>query len=185
MRIVAISGSPRPAGNTNYLVDQALAEAAKLGVQTEKIILSQYRVDPCQGHPDCRLLPACALEDDAPWILEKFRQADGVILATPVYWFNMSAQMKAFIDRNYFPYMHKFRLVAKIAGLIVVGGSRGLETTERALRRFLNYYISDDCIVTATGLARRPGEIEGKMPAIEGARDLGRHMALDLVQANA
>lgn len=53
MRLLAIIGSPRPDGNTSYLVEQALAEAAGRGAQTGKIMLSQYRVNPCLGHDDC------------------------------------------------------------------------------------------------------------------------------------
>jgi multimeric flavodoxin WrbA len=50
LKLLAIVGSPRLKGNTNYLVDQALEEAEKLGAQTEKITLSQYKVNPCLGH---------------------------------------------------------------------------------------------------------------------------------------
>jgi len=180
MKLLAIVGSPRPAGNTNYLVDQALAEAAKLGVDTEKIILSEYKVNPCQGHENCASFSACVQKDDAPWILEKFRQADGVILATPVYYYNMTAQMKAFVDRNYFLYMHNLGLAAKTAGLIIIAGGAGMEHTERALRRFMAFYIGNDRITTVTGLASKPGEIKGKAPTIEEALNLGKLMASQL-----
>ena len=106
MKILAIVGSPRPKGNSNYLVDQALEEASKLAVDTEKIVLSQYEVNPCLGHDDCASFESCLQKDDAGWIFDRFREADGVILATPVYYYNVSAQMKAFIDRNYFLYTH-------------------------------------------------------------------------------
>ena len=180
MKIVAIVGSPRPAGNTSYLVDQALAEAAKLGVETEKIILSKYQVNPCQGHDNCGSLPACLQKDDAPWILERFRQADGVILATPVYYYNMTAQMKAFVDRNYFLYTHDLGLEAKIAGIIVVAGAAGVDQTERALQRFLAFYISKDRITAVSALASRVGDMKRKAPAIEEAQKLGRLMAAQL-----
>ena len=85
MKILAIVGSPRPEGNTSYLVDQALQEAAARGLETEKIILTQHRVNPCQGHENCASFSACKQDDDAPWILDKFVNADGVILASPVY----------------------------------------------------------------------------------------------------
>ena len=104
MKLLAIVGSPRLNGNTDYLTGQALEEAARLGVETEKIILSQHKVEPCLGHDDCASFDTCVLKDDAAWILESLCEADGVILATPVYYYNASAQMKAFIDRNYFLY---------------------------------------------------------------------------------
>lgn len=182
MKIVAIVGSPRPAGNTNYLVDAALAEAAKLGIETEKLMLSRYQVNPCQGHDNCGSQPACLQKDDAPWILERFRQADGIILATPVYYYNMSAQMKAFVDRNYFLYTHDLGLAARTAGLIIVAGAAGIEHTERALKRFLAFYMRSDRITTVSGLASRTGDMKRKAPAIEEARKLGRLMAGQLGQ---
>lgn len=184
MRIVAIVGSPRPAGNTSYLVDQTLAEAARLGVEVEKIILSKYQVNPCQGHENCASLPTCLQKDDAPWILERFRQADGIILATPVYYYNMTAQMKAFVDRNYFLYNHDLGLAAKVAGIIIVAGAAGIQHTEQALRRFLSFYMGNDRIATVTGLANQLGEIKREISAVEGARKLGRLMASRLGQTS-
>lgn len=180
MKIVAIVGSPRPAGNTSYLVDQALVEAARLDIETEKIILSKYQVNPRQGHENCASLPACVQKDDAPWILERFRQADGIIIATPVYYYNMTAQMKAFVDRNYFLYNHDLGLTAKVAGIIIVAGAAGIRDTEQALRQFLTFYMGNDRITTVTGLANQLGEIRREVSAIEAARKLGRLMASKL-----
>jgi len=183
MKIVAIVGSPRPGGNTNYLVDQALAEAEKLGVETEKIDLCRYTVNPCQGHDNCASQAECLQQDDAPWILEKFRLADGVIVATPVYYYNMTAQMKAFVDRNYFLYRHDTGIEAKAGGLIIVAGSDGTAQTDRALRRFLAFYIGNKRITTVVGLASRLGDMKNNASAIEEARKLGRDMATTLLQA--
>ena len=68
MKIVAIVGSPRLKGNTNYLVDQAFKKASKLGADTEKIVLSQYEVNPCLGHDDCASFECCLQKDDSGWI---------------------------------------------------------------------------------------------------------------------
>jgi multimeric flavodoxin WrbA len=84
MKILAIVGSPRLKGNTNYLVDVALREAKNLGAKTEKVILSQYEVNPCQGHDNCGSLDVCVQKDDTGWILEKFCEADVVIPPSPV-----------------------------------------------------------------------------------------------------
>jgi multimeric flavodoxin WrbA len=179
MKILAIVGSPRPKGNTSYLVDQALQEAAAHGLETEKIMLSQYKVNPCQGHDNCSSFPVCKQDDDAPWILEKFCNAEGVILGSPVYYYNMTAQMKAFIDRNYFLYRHNISPHMACAGLIVIGGSAGLEPTVRALRRFvkLSTDIPDDRIVILSGCASKAGEVKHNAALIEEARRLGSRMA--------
>jgi multimeric flavodoxin WrbA len=179
MKILAIVGSPRPKGNTSYLVDQALQEATARGLETEKIILTQYKVNPCQGHDNCSSFSACKQDDDVPWILDKFCNADGIILGSPVYYYNMTAQMKAFVDRNYFLYRHNISPRMVCAGLIVIGGSAGLEHTVRALRRFvkLSADIPDDRIVILSGCASKPGEVKNDAALIEEARRLGSRMA--------
>lgn len=179
MKILAIVGSPRPKGNTTYLVDQALQEAASQGLETEKIILTKYRVNPCQGHDNCSSFSACKQDDDVPWILDKFCNAEGIILGSPVYYYNMTAQMKAFVDRNYFLYRHNITPRMVCAGLIVIGGSAGLEHTVRALRRFvkLSADIPDDRIVTLSGCAGKPGEVKNNAALVEEARRLGCRMA--------
>ena len=179
MKILAIVGSPRPKGNTSYLVDQALQEAAKHGFETEKIILSKYKVNPCQGHDNCSSFSACKQNDDVPWILDKFCSAEGIILGSPVYYYNMTAQMKAFVDRNYFLYRHNISPRMLCAGLIVIGGSAGLDHTVRALRRFvkLSANIPDDKIVILSGCASKVGEIKNNEALIDEARRLGSRMA--------
>ena len=179
MKIMAIVGSPRPEGNTSYLVDQALQEAAARGLETEKVILTQHRVNPCQGHENCARFSVCKQDDDAPWILDKFSNAEGVILGSPVYYYNMTAQMKAFVDRNYFLYTHGTTYRTVCAGLIVIGGGAGLEQAVKALRRLvkLSANIPDEKIVTLTGYASKPGEVKNNSALVEEARKLGGRMA--------
>ncbi len=179
MKIVAIVGSPRLTGNTNYLADQALKEAATRGCETEKIMLSQYQVNPCLGHDNCASFSVCKQKDDIPRILEKFANADGIILATPVYYYNMTAQMKTFIDRNYFLYTHGIPLKALCAGLIIVAGGEGTDQTIRAVRRCfsLSGDNSSDRWLIVSGYATKVGEMKHNPTLIEEARNLGRRMA--------
>ncbi len=179
MKIIAIVGSPRPTGNTNFLVDQALQEAAANGCETEKIVLSQHKVNPCLGHDNCASLSVCNQDDDARWILDRYSQADGIILGTPVYFYNMSAQMKTFIDRSFFLYTHKIPLQAKCAGLVIVAGTVGIDITVRALRRCfkLSDGNSDDRVMTVSGYATKLGRIKNDQALVEEAQKLGRRMA--------
>ena len=178
MKLLAIIGSPRPNGNTNYLVDQALEEAARLGIQTEKIILSQYKVNPCLGHDNCASFDSCQQKDDAVWILDKFREADGVILATPVYYYNVSAQMKAFIDRNYFFYKHDQKYKAGAAGIIIVAEQEGIEDTLHTLKQFADELnVKRDRMFIVSGYANKPGDAKKNFPLVEEAQKLGRQMA--------
>ncbi|MFC1989503.1 flavodoxin family protein [Chloroflexota bacterium] len=182
MKILAIVGSPRPKGNTNYLVDQALEEAAKYGIQVEKIILSQYKVNPCLGHDDCASFESCTQKDDAGWILDRFREADGVILATPVHWYNVSAQMKAFIDRNYFPYKHDLKYKARVAGIIVVAEMEGIEDTLHTLNQFIDwsFNLQEGGKFIASGYSHKLGEVKDNLTLIEESRKLGKQMAESL-----
>ena len=186
MKLLAIVGSPRLKGNTNYLVEQALGEAAKLGAQTEKLVLSQYKVNPCLGHADCASFDSCQQKDDAGWILDRFCEADGVILATPVYWYNVSAQMKAFIDRNYFLYKHDQKSQARAVGIIVVAEMEGIEDTLHTLKQFVDWVfdVGENRIFIACGYALRPGEVKNNLPLVEEARKLGRQMVASLKEGS-
>ena len=185
MKLLAIVGSPRTKGNTNYLVDQALEEAAKLGTQTEKIFISQYKVIPCLGHDNCASLDSCLQKDDAGWIIEKFREADGVILATPVYYYNVSAQMKAFIDRNYFIYKHEQKYKTKVVGIIIVAEQEGIEDTLHTLKQFSDEFgVREDRTFIVSGYAGKLGDAKNNSSLVAEARELGRQMAQSLKEGD-
>jgi multimeric flavodoxin WrbA len=179
MNILAIVGSPRQEGNTNYLVDIALEEAKKLGIETEKIVLSKYNISPCQGHVNCASYESCTQKDDAAWILDKFQKANGIILATPVYWFNMTAQMKTFIDRNYFSHRHAAKYKAQVVGFLVVATSEGIKDTLHTLNRFVDwrFHIDKDNKLIAKGYANKPGDATRNKSLVDAARKLGRQIA--------
>jgi multimeric flavodoxin WrbA len=181
MQILAIVGSPRPKGNTNYLVDRALEAAAELGAQVKKIDLGQYKVNPCLGHDDCSSFESCTQKDDAIWILDEFLNADGVILATPVYYYNVSAQMKAFIDRNYFLYKHDQGYAARTVGLIVVAEQMGIKDTLHTLKQFADEFsASPDRVFVVSGYANKVGDAKDNTALVTDARKLGRQMVATL-----
>ncbi len=184
MKILAIVGSPRLNGNTNFLVDQALDEAAKLGATTEKIVLSQHEVSPCLGHDNCASLAACIQKDDAGWIIDKFYEADGVILGSPVYYLNVTAQMKAFMDRNYFPYKKNIRAKARAVGVIVVAEQMGIEDTLYTLHQFVDwvFFVGKSRRFVVSGYANKQGEAQKKHQLVAEARKLGQKMVASLRQ---
>lgn len=182
MNILALVGSPRLGGNTDFLVDQALEEAAELGAQTEKIILSQYTVAPCLGHDDCGSFKSCVQKDDTSWILDRFCETDGVILATPVYYYNVTAQLKAFMDRSYFLYKHNRKSQAEAVGIIVVAESEGIEDTVHSLKRYISesFNVAKDRIFELHGYAYELGEAQKNLQLVERARQFGRKMVKSL-----
>ena len=137
--VVCVVGSPRAAGNTATLVDAAIAEFVRHGASCEKVMLADYRIMPCEGHDNCAELSACPLDDDAPFLLDKVYSADLVVFATPVYYEDVSGQMKVFIDRNCHNYSHEIWLKAKSVGLIAVAESSGLDETIATLRRYVAF----------------------------------------------
>ena len=183
MKIVAIAGSPRGNSNTSYLTDHALKEAAESGIETEKIILAQYKINPCQAHSECRNLASCCQKDDMEWILSKVYEADGIILATPVYFYNVTAQMKAFMDRNVFRYRRQQKMKARCAGIIVVAGAAGLQDSANNLTRFITAVtnITADDIIQVDGLAGAEGAIKDNAKAVASSRSMGLEMAKKLL----
>jgi multimeric flavodoxin WrbA len=184
MEIVAILGSPRVNGNTSYLMDQALEEARSFGIETTKIALTQYQINPCQGHDKCEDFASCPQEDDTESIVGKIYGADGIILASPVYFYNVTGQLKTFVDRNRFYRRHKWKMQARCAGIIVVATAAGIEDTTNALIQFikLTSKIPPEKVIQVQGFARIEGEIKSNTAMIEEARKLGRYMAEELLK---
>jgi multimeric flavodoxin WrbA/putative sterol carrier protein len=103
MRILAVQGSPRPkaTSNTEVLLQQFLKGAESEGAETETVYLREKQIHPCIGCFTCWLKTPgiCAFKDDMPDLLEKVKEADILVFATPLYDFNMTASMKAFQER--------------------------------------------------------------------------------------
>lgn len=101
MYVIGISGSPRKNGNTSFLVRQALEEIKNHGIDTELIELSDYRIADCRGCEGCRQTYACVIRDDMQKIYPLLEKADAVVLGSPTYFYDVTALMKAFLDRLY------------------------------------------------------------------------------------
>lgn len=99
MKVLGILGSPRRGGNTEVLLDRALAGAESMGAETEKVVLNELNITPCQNCDDCLAAGECSVQDDMQGLYPKLRQADRIIIASPVFFLNLSAQTKAMIDR--------------------------------------------------------------------------------------
>jgi multimeric flavodoxin WrbA len=179
--VVAVVGSPRATGNTSYLVDVALDELARRGVAVEKITLGEHRILPCEGHDDCADFGACPLNDEAGPILERVYAADGLIFATPVYYENVSGQMKLFIDRNCFNNYHEIWLRARAVGLIAVAESTGLDDAIDGLRRYVSLACDKKIKpLSVSGLAYREGDAAENAALVAEVRDMAQAIAAAL-----
>jgi multimeric flavodoxin WrbA len=177
-RVVAVIGSPRRHGNTVALVDAALEELERCGCRCTRIMLAELHIAACDGHENCAELAECSHGDDMADILEEVYAADGLILASPVYYENVSSQMKAFMDRNAFPYYHDEWLTSKVVGLIAVALESGLDDTLAAMRRFVALSSSQKVpTLSMGGYANKPGDAASNAKLMSEARELGRAMA--------
>ncbi len=119
MKVLSINGSRRKHGNTEYLIQSLLAPAKDADVEIESIFLGDYNIAACTGCEGCSSSWDCVIKDDFAQLVKKVDEADGIVLASPTYWYSVTSDMKRFIDRCYsliqFPVSRK-EWVAKYQG---------------------------------------------------------------------
>lgn len=101
MKVVAFSGSPRKNGNTDILVRQILEGAVEKGAETKFFQLNQMNIRPCQADQACKRHDHCGLKDDMQGVYDEIMSAQAVVIGSPVYMWQMSAQTKIMVDRFY------------------------------------------------------------------------------------
>lgn len=101
MKVLGIVGSRRRKGNTFATVNQVLASSEKSGAETKLINLADYKINPCTGCEGCKDSFKCVIKDDFNSVASLIEEADGIVIGSPTYWYNVSADMKLFIDRCY------------------------------------------------------------------------------------
>ena len=122
MNILILSGSPRKDGNTDLLVE-AFVKGASHNHNVEVVSVHDYKVNPCIGCNACFKSEGniCAQKDDMPQIYEKAAVADMLVIASPVYFYGLSAQLKSVIDRFHNPVRDSFNI--KKMALLLVGAA--------------------------------------------------------------
>jgi len=99
MRVLGIMGSPRRQSNTEILLDKALEGAREAGADVEKILVSKLKITPCLEIYACLKDGNCAIKDDMQLLYKKLLEADHIILASPIFFYSITSQAKALIDR--------------------------------------------------------------------------------------
>ena len=108
MKILGISGSPRKGGCSDILLEKALFGARREGASVEKIILNNLKFSPCQECVNVRKNGTCQIEDDMQRVYSEVEGADGIILASPIFFGSLTAQMKMMIDRFHCLWLAKY-----------------------------------------------------------------------------
>lgn len=99
-KVLILSGSPRKAGNSDLLCDEFARGAAESGHVVEKIRVQEKKIACCRGCYACRADGICAIKDDMADVMQKIIDCDVLVLASPVYFYSIDAQLKAVIDRT-------------------------------------------------------------------------------------
>ena len=149
MNVLGISGSPKRGGLTDLLLDKALDGAKASGAHTEKIILNDLNFRACQECGGCDETGICILDDDIRPIYEKLAKADAIVVASPVYFGNITAQLKAMIDRCHSSWMAKYILKRDLSGnkkrrgiFLCVSGKESEEYFESAKKIIKIFFIT-------------------------------------------
>ena len=195
--ILGIVGSPRRNGNTERMLKWALEEAEKHGVQTELIALYDKKIKPCRHCDRCvrERDGECAIKDDFQAIMERMSQADGLILASPVYFGYASPYLSALTSRTRCKFFtdEGTPLANKLGASIAVGGMRygGQELTMHNIWGFYCVHnmiiINSEFVPTETGIkacywgaggiANHKGDIDKDEEGHLVAQALGRRFA--------
>lgn len=179
-RIVVLVGSTRKGGNT-HLLAQAFTEGAEKNNTLDIVSVADYKVNPCIGCNSCftREENQCFQKDDMTKIYEKLRSADMIVIASPVYFYGISAQLKAIIDRLHTPVRNEFP-VKKLA-LLLVGAATLPELFDAIKLQYqlvLDFFHLEDAGMVLVRGVKDIGDIK-QTNALEEAYKLGASINLN------
>lgn len=187
IRVLGIAGSPRRQGNSDALLDAALAGAAQTGAETRTLVAAETGLEPCLGCDACARTGRCTKKDRWPAVFAAIDASDAIIIATPVYFASVPGALKTFYDRMQ-PYWARAHVLQQPSGprrpggavLVRAGGDPygfdAAEATTRSVLAVLGVDVLD--VVKVTGLDQ-PRDVLQHPDALENARRLGRAVALD------
>lgn len=186
MRILGIMGSPRIGGNTDLLLGEVLAGAREQQAETERIVVDKLKIAPCREYYGCLKDGNCVIKDDMDIIYPKLLEADGIILASPMFFYGLTSQVKALIDRSQALWARKYVLEQKPpnstrrGAFIAVGATQGDKLFEGSIltvRYFFNtigVHYTDELLVRGVD---KKGEITEHPTALRDAFELGGRLA--------
>ena len=176
-QVLILSGSPRKGGNSDLLCDAFARGAAEAGHTVEKIRVAERNIAPCLACYHCRdHSGTCAIRDDMAEILQKMIDADVIVLASPVYFYSIDAQLKALIDRTVARWLEvknkEFYYIVTCAD----GNESAAETTVACLRGYADCVdgAKEKGVIIGTGVYEK-GEIADQ-PAIQQTYAMGKRV---------
>lgn len=181
MKVIGLNGSARADGNTALLLNTVFEELHRAGIETELIQLAGRDLAPCRACWACGGRGGCVQRGDAfPEIFEKMKEADGILLGSPVYSANVSARMQAFLERAAVVCDTNPGLLARKAGAAVAVARRtgALQAVETMNRFFLNHEMFlPGSTYWNVAYGQLPGDARQDVEGLETMRQLGRNFA--------
>jgi len=153
LKVLGIAGSPRRNGNTDRLLKRVMAGASSHGAETKTVVISELNISPCRHCDGCIKTGKCVIDDDMQWLHADLREADRVVLASPIFFMGVTAQTKAMIDRCQALWVIKYVLKLPVAinpdkersGVFVsVGGRRLHNLFEPAIATVKSWFTTLD-----------------------------------------
>ena len=183
MKIVAVLGSPRPNGNSALMAQAFLETAREQGADTEVYLLNQMDIKGCQGCGQCKSeSEVCVVEDDLTPVYDAVRGADILVMASPVYFGDLSAQLKCFWDRTYAFVNPDFssRLAPGKKSVMLLSQGAAAEEMFNDIHpryeRWLKMFgFAENYVVRAVGV-QGAGEVKDKPEVLNQARNLARQL---------
>jgi multimeric flavodoxin WrbA len=186
MKVLGILGSPRRGGNSEVLLDAFLRGAAEGGADVERIVLRELKISPCLEIYHCFKDGTCPIKDDMQALYPKLLEADVVALASPIFFYGLSAQAKAMIDRTQAHWAKRYILNQDLPGpqrqgvLLCTGATRGKLVFVGARLTAKYFFDAINVKYAAEILVRgvdEKGAILAKPETLTEAADLGRRLA--------
>ena len=176
-KVLVLSASPRKGGNSDLLCDQFMLGAQEAGNQAEKIFFKDKNINYCIACDTCQKNGGtCAQNDDMAEVMDKMAAADVIVMATPVYFYTMNAQLKTLIDRTYARYT---AISNKDMYFILTAANPQKEAMERTVEGFRGFTsclsgANEKGIIYGTG-AWNIGDIKGSEAMME-AYEMGKNV---------
>ncbi len=189
MKILGIMGSPRLRGNTDLLLDEALRGAKDSGAEVEKLLVDKLKIEPCREYYGCFRDGNCVIRDDMDSVYSRLLEADAVIVASPIFFYGPSAQVKALIDRCQALWARRYVLKtlpgsAKKGAFIGVGATRGPNLFQGSILTVRYFFQAFGVKYAAELLVRgvdKKGEIREHPTTLAEAYALGQKLVRETV----
>jgi len=182
-RVLILLGSPRRRGNSSLLAEHLAKGAEDAGAQVDMFFIQEMGINPCTGCDRCQEQDAkgCVIDDAMQTVYEMAKSARSIVFASPVYWFSVTAQLKAVIDRLYaIGGGDRSFLQGKALGVLLVYADSDPFTSGavNALRMFqdISAYLGADLTGAVYGSAWKAGEIGQNKAVLRQAYELGKKL---------